>query len=180
MKILWLFLDEKIPPSPVTGKIVSVQWREHKFSFWMINYMPPNQKKGVKRLLRDQNTSILGQALWKQTEAISLIFNRSETVESYIGLVINLRGEKEWGLENSHMCNLKNGTLRSLKIIGGAHASPCPPPVPTALKGRLFRRSPKQRTCVHIVFSIISFMLLSLTGRFSHFIPAEKNKPLVF
>ena len=128
MKILWLFLDEKIPPSPVTGKIVSVQWREHKFSFWMINYMPPNQKKGVKRLLRDQNTSILGQALWKQTEAISLIFNRSETVESYIGLVINLRGEKEWGLENSQMCNLKNGTLRSLKIIGGAHASPCPPP----------------------------------------------------
>ena len=46
MKILWSFLDEKIPHSPVTGKILSVQWRGHKISFWVINYMPPNQKKG--------------------------------------------------------------------------------------------------------------------------------------
>ena len=30
-----------------------------------------------------------------------------------------MQDEKEWGLENSHMCNLKKGTLRSLKIIGG-------------------------------------------------------------
>ena len=31
-----------------------------------------------------QNTGILGHTLWKQTEPISLIFNRPETVKSYI------------------------------------------------------------------------------------------------
>ena len=34
--------------------------------------------------MRGQNTGILGQTLWKQTEPISLIFNRPETVKSYI------------------------------------------------------------------------------------------------
>ena len=44
-KILWSFLDEMISPSLVTGKIFSVQWRGHKISFWVINFIPPNQKK---------------------------------------------------------------------------------------------------------------------------------------
>ena len=53
-------------PSPVTGKVFSVQWRGHKISFWVINYMPPNQKKkGTKWLVRDRNASILWQTLWK-------------------------------------------------------------------------------------------------------------------
>ena len=89
----------------------------------VINYMPPNQKNAVKWLVRGRNTSILGQNLWKQIEPASLILNRYETV----------REEKEWGLENSHMCSLKKDTLKPLKIIGG-HMPPGPcPPVPTAL-----------------------------------------------
>ena len=46
VKILRSFLDEKISPSPLTGKIFSVQWRGHKISLLVISYMPPNQKKG--------------------------------------------------------------------------------------------------------------------------------------
>ena len=68
----------------MTGKIFSVQWKGHKISFWMINYMSPNQKKGVKRLVRGRNISILGKTLWKQTDQISLIFDRRETVKSQI------------------------------------------------------------------------------------------------
>ena len=84
----------------------------------VINYMPPNQKKAVKWLVRGRNTSILGQNLWKQIEPTSLILNRYETV----------RDEKEWGLENSHMCSLKKDTLKPLKIIGGhMPPAPCPP-----------------------------------------------------
>ena len=55
-----------------------------KFRFeWLIPCLQ-TRKKGVKRLVRGRNTSILGQNLWKQTEPISLIFNRPETVKSYI------------------------------------------------------------------------------------------------
>ena len=55
-----------------------------KFRFeWLIT-CPHTRKKGVKRLVRDHNTSILGQTLWKQTEQISLIFNRPKTVKLYI------------------------------------------------------------------------------------------------
>ena len=84
MKIFWSFLDEKIPPPLMTGKIVSVQWRGHKFRFeWLIT-CPQTRKKGVKRLVRGRNTSILGQILWKQTERISLIFKRPETAKLHI------------------------------------------------------------------------------------------------
>ena len=89
MKILWSFIDEKISPTPVTGKIVSVQWRGRKVSFWVINYMSPKREKkelngwwGTEFL----GTSILGRIVWKQTEPISLIFNRPETVKSYISM----------------------------------------------------------------------------------------------
>ena len=55
-----------------------------KFCFeWLIT-CPQTRKKGVKRLVRRRNASILEQTLWKQTDQISLIFNRSETVKSYI------------------------------------------------------------------------------------------------
>ena len=55
-----------------------------KFRFeWLIT-CPQTREKGVKRLVRGWNTSVLGQTLWKQTEPISLIFNRPETVKSYI------------------------------------------------------------------------------------------------
>ena len=33
-------------PSPVAGKIFCAQWRGHKISFWVINYIPSNQTKG--------------------------------------------------------------------------------------------------------------------------------------
>ena len=107
-----------------------------KFRFGWLNTCPQIRKKGVKWLMRGQNTGILGQTLWKQTEPISLIFNRPEAVKSYNSLGSNLRDEKERGLENSHMCNLKKVTLRSMKTIGGTCAPPPPsalPPVRTAL-----------------------------------------------
>ena len=117
------------------------QWRGRKVSFWVINYMSHKREKkelngwwGTEFL----GTSILGRIVWKQTEPISLIFNRPETVKSllvwdekewniciFFSYLVSFY-EKEWGLENLHRCNLKRGTLRSLKIIGGGGGT-CPP-----------------------------------------------------
>ena len=54
-----------------------------KFHFeWLITCLQTT-KNGVKRLVTGRNTSITGQTPWKQTEPISLIFNRPETMKSY-------------------------------------------------------------------------------------------------
>ena len=55
-----------------------------KFRFQWLITCPQTRKKGIKRLVKGRNTSILGQILWKQTDPISLIFSRSETVKWYI------------------------------------------------------------------------------------------------
>ena len=46
MKVLWSFFDEKISPSPMTGKIVT---STTIVTFWMTSYMPQSQqKRGLK------------------------------------------------------------------------------------------------------------------------------------
>ena len=83
VKILLSSLDEKIFPSPVT-RFFLCNGENTKFRFeWLIT-CPQTRKKEVKRLVRSWNTSILEQTLLKQTEPTSLIFNKPETVKSYI------------------------------------------------------------------------------------------------
>ena len=73
-----------------------------KFRFeWLIT-CPQTKKKGVKRLLRGRNTSILEQTLWKQTDPISLIFNRPETVRSYIKCPLSPQFQRPWTIVASN------------------------------------------------------------------------------
>ena len=73
-----------------------------KFRFeWLIT-CPQTKKKGVKRLLRGRNTSILEQTLWKQTDPISLIFNRPETVKSYIKCPLSPQFQRPWTIVASN------------------------------------------------------------------------------
>ena len=47
-----------------------------KFCFERLITCYQTRKKGIKRLVEGRNSSILWQTLWKETEQISLIFNR--------------------------------------------------------------------------------------------------------
>ena len=105
--------------------------------------------------MRGRNTNTLRRTLWKQTEQTNLIFNRPETVKSYISTNQQFTRRKRMRFGKLAYVWFEKGTLRPLTIIGGHMPLP-DSPSPMDLMGI------NTFLCVCLLLMFFTFFVLSI------------------